>query len=84
MRYINYLTPFIVLLLLTSCFRTSAPIPDLEPGATDGTLQFAIIGDYGTDTQSEADVAALVDSWNVDFVATVGDNNYSSGVSRYD
>ena len=81
MRYINYLTPFVVLLLLTSCFRTSAPIPDLEPGATDGTLQFAIIGDYGTDTQSEADVAALVDSWNVDFVATVGDNNYNSGAA---
>jgi hypothetical protein len=38
---------------------------------------FAIIGDYGTNTQDEANVAALVTSWNPDFVLTVGDNIYA-------
>ena len=79
MRYVNYLIPFALLLLLSSCLRSGAPAPELEPGTSSNTLRFAIIGDYGTDTQSEADVADLVNSWNVDFVATVGDNNYSSG-----
>ncbi len=37
---------------------------------------FAVIGDYGTDTESSLRVAALVDSWNPAFVLTVGDNTY--------
>jgi hypothetical protein len=40
---------------------------------------FAAIGDYGLAGQPEADVAALIDSWGVDFVITLGDNNYPSG-----
>jgi hypothetical protein len=43
-------------------------------------VTFAVIGDYGIQTTDEGDVAALVDSWNVDFVATVGDNTYSSNL----
>jgi tartrate-resistant acid phosphatase type 5 len=41
--------------------------------------RFAIIGDYGTGGSSEAEVAQLVDSWGVDFIITLGDNNYSVG-----
>jgi tartrate-resistant acid phosphatase type 5 len=40
---------------------------------------FAVIGDYGLDDTPEADVAALVASWEPDFVTTVGDNNYDLG-----
>ena len=46
---------------------------------TPQPLRFAIIGDYGTGGQPEADVAALVKSWNPEFVITAGDNNYPSG-----
>ena len=51
-----------------------------------GSLQanssvFAVIGDYGADTQAEADVAALVKSWDPDFIVTVGDNNYPDGAA---
>lgn len=42
-------------------------------------MRFAVIGDYGQGDQNEADVANLIDSWNVDFIITVGDNNYPSG-----
>ena len=47
-----------------------------EPG-----VRFAVIGDFGTNGRFEAEVAALIDSRNVDFVATVGDNNYPSGAA---
>jgi hypothetical protein len=46
------------------------------PGAL---LRFAVIGDYGGGSADEARVAALVASWNPDFVITTGDNNYPDG-----
>jgi hypothetical protein len=42
-------------------------------------IHFAVIGDYGGGGSPEADVARLVDSWQVDFIITVGDNNYPDG-----
>lgn len=50
-----------------------------SPSDCVGTIHFAVIGDYGEAGQAEADVAALVDSWDVDFIVTVGDNNYPDG-----
>ena len=44
-----------------------------------GTVTLAVIGDFGDAGQPEADVAALVDSWQVDYVLTTGDNNYPNG-----
>jgi tartrate-resistant acid phosphatase type 5 len=43
--------------------------------------RFAVIGDFGTGTQSEAGVAELVRSWSPEFIVTVGDNNYPNGAS---
>ena len=52
----------------------------VSAAATAGDVaRFAVIGDYGAGGPSEADVAALVKSWNPDFVITVGDNNYDEG-----
>lgn len=45
----------------------------------DQVIRFAVIGDFGTGSSDEAAVAALVDSWNPDFVITTGDNNYPDG-----
>lgn len=47
----------------------------------NGTVTLAVIGDYGDAGQPEADVANLVHGWNVDYVLTVGDNNYPSGAA---
>lgn len=44
-------------------------------------FQFAVIGDYGSNTINEARVAALVAGWNPDFVITTGDNNYPKGAA---
>jgi hypothetical protein len=40
---------------------------------------FAVIGDYGSANNNEAQVAALVKNWSPAFIVTVGDNNYPSG-----
>jgi tartrate-resistant acid phosphatase type 5 len=45
--------------------------------------KFAVIGDFGDDNQAEADVAALVNSWGVDFIVTVGDNFYGATDGNY-
>ena len=47
--------------------------------SNETTARFAIIGDYGNDSGAESDVAALVKSWNPDFIITTGDNNYGYG-----
>ena len=49
--------------------------------ATNGTVRFAVIGDYGKDNLNEARVAALVNGWQPDFVITTGDNNYPDGAA---
>ena len=46
---------------------------------TSTPLSFAVIGDFGTGNQDEADVAKLVHSWAPDIVITVGDDNYPLG-----
>ncbi len=53
---------------------TETPTPEAS-----STARFAVIGDFGQAGQGEADVAVLIDSWQVDFVITVGDNNYPNG-----
>jgi len=42
---------------------------------------FAIIGDYGEAGAAAAAVAGLVRSWQPDFIATTGDNNYPDGMA---
>ena len=50
-------------------------LPKVEP-PPKGTIRFAVIGDYGSGTPYERDVALMIDSWKPEFIATVGDNNY--------
>lgn len=42
------------------------------------SVVFSAIGDYGTGSTAAGDVAALVDSWNPDFIIGAGDNRYGS------
>lgn len=61
-------------------YRYAVDIPiTARPDECGGGLLFAVIGDYGIAGQPEADVAALVQSWQPAFIATVGDNNYPDG-----
>lgn len=45
------------------------------------SVRFAVVGDFGNGSQGEADVARLIDSKNVSFVATVGDNVYGAAAN---
>src|SRR3989344_5792360 len=48
----------------------------------DEDITFAVVGDFGANSDPESDVANLIKSWNVNFVTTTGDNIYDS--SNYD
>lgn len=50
--------------------------------ATDESIQFAVIGDFGESGPAEAAVAKLVHSWQPEFIVTVGDNNYPRGAAE--
>ena len=46
--------------------------------APQALFRFAVFGDFGdSNPAGEQAVAALVESWNVDFILTVGDNAYA-------
>src|SRR5688572_7298483 len=68
---------------LAGCGRTALDWVQEPP--TDGLsphtvlARFAVIGDYGTNTDAEARVARMVSAWDPDFIITTGDNNYPSG-----
>ena len=53
-----------------------------QPADCQGATRFAVIGDYGDYGRAEADVATLVNSWNIDYIVTVGDNNYPDGAAE--
>lgn len=55
-------------------------IPSSQPTANP-SLRFAVVGDYGSDSRAESDVAGLVNNWNPDLIVTTGDNNYPQGAS---
>ncbi len=59
-------------------YAIDVPITGSVADCTDG-IRLAVIGDFGDAAQAEADVAALVHGWQVDYVLTVGDNNYPDG-----
>ena len=40
---------------------------------------FAVVGDFGSGNTNETAVASMIESWNPDFVLTVGDNAYPLG-----
>jgi len=59
--------------------RPPHPLPSHSLPSGLVLARFAVIGDYGIDSEAEARVARMVSGWNPDFVITTGDNNYPSG-----
>ena len=55
-------------------------LPEVPPPPAD-TIRFAVIGDYGSGTHEERDVAMVINSWKPSFIVTLGDNNYPSGAA---
>jgi len=61
---------------------TIPPSPTPEDTPVPQNVRFAVIGDYGSGKEAEADVARLVKSWEPEFIITTGDNNYPDGKSE--
>jgi tartrate-resistant acid phosphatase type 5 len=89
-RWIQFLV--VVLALMTAGWQLRHPImrvvrrlalPSVA-AAPPGTIRFAIIGDFGSGSYMEQDVAQLIESWRPDFVTTVGDNDYAGGTGSLD
>lgn len=61
----------------------AAPPPVARPSGARTTnltlVTFACIGDFGSDSPGNRNVATFIRSWNPQFIITVGDNNYPSG-----
>ncbi len=63
---------------LAVALAATPPRPSAAQGEPEPqTVNFVVIGDYGSNDPGEAAVAALVDAAEPDFVATVGDNAYA-------
>jgi hypothetical protein len=69
------------LALITNGCKTLAidPAFNNQVNVPADSITFAVIGDYGRNTVQEDSVAKMVKSWGVDFIITVGDNNYTMG-----
>ena len=61
--------------------ETATPEPSNKP--TSRPLVFAAIGDYGGGNPGAADVANLIQSWQPEFIITLGDNNYPIGAADH-
>ncbi len=54
-------------------------VPAAAPKQTTiETIRYAVVGDFGDDSVNEEHVANLIDSWNPEFILTVGDDSYGS------
>jgi tartrate-resistant acid phosphatase type 5 len=52
------------------------PTPVFSTPPNNDVITVAAFGDYGLSTEAEGAVAAMVHTWNPDFIVTTGDNNY--------
>ena len=78
MNLLRFSTFLFFLFFFSNCGTSIFEAADDDlPYNTD--FVFAIIGDYGNDSDEEGEVADMVKSWSPDFIITLGDNNYSDG-----
>jgi tartrate-resistant acid phosphatase type 5 len=70
-------------LVIAAAFYSSCakmPITQVAPvNVPADKVVFAVIGDYGSGSDSQTVVANMVKSWNPEFIITTGDNNYFLG-----
>ncbi len=45
-------------------------------------IRFAVLGDFGTNNEDERDVADMINSWDVDFIISTGDNYYRAALGK--
>ncbi len=79
-RLITFYFSFLALFLFSAVVASVAPATAVSPHSLPAsTVRFAAIGDFGLAGANEQAVANLVQSWQPDFIITLGDNNYPHG-----
>lgn len=73
----RFLRPPVILLTIALLFLTGLSVTSLF-AQSPSSVHFAAIGDYGDGSSAETDVANLINSWNPDFIITLGDNRYGN------
>ncbi len=69
--------------LLALIFWPGAPdVFAIHSAQGEDRVRFAVIGDFGSGSAREADVARIIAHWHPDFILTTGDNRY--GKTTYD
>lgn len=63
----------------TQAITTSMQTPTQEATPSAQKVRFGVIGDYGSGSEAEGNVADLIISWEPEFIITTGDNNYPNG-----
>ena len=76
MKETRTLPPFVQIV-----FAVIVLLSGLATARAQTSARFAVIGDYGSVSSAERDVANLVKNWSPDFIITVGDNNYPDGAA---
>lgn len=67
-------------LLLSSCSESLDLLEEEE--YLGDPIEFAIIGDYGENGEENLKVSQMINSWDPDFIITLGDNNYNYGEAK--
>ncbi|HEY0376477.1 MAG TPA: fibronectin type III domain-containing protein [Pyrinomonadaceae bacterium] len=80
LRYARWRVGLLVFgLLLLGFLLVQTSSTGSRSAAQETPITFAVIGDFGSGSTNERDVANLVKGWNPSFIITVGDNNYPDG-----
>ena len=78
MKFILF-TFFVLTAAVSSFAQSSSPI---TVNVSADSITFAIVGDFGEHSKQEGQVADMIKSWPIDFIITMGDNNYFMGARR--
>jgi hypothetical protein len=72
----------VCLVFAVLCTTSAQSTPPIVVNVPADTITFAIIGDYGQNSKEEGQVADMVKTWPIDFIITMGDNNYFLGSKK--
>ncbi len=73
----KFIRPPLVLLTIVLLLLVGLSVSSLF-AQSPTSIRFAAIGDYGDGSAEETAVANLINSWNPDFIISLGDNRYGS------
>ena len=77
-KFVNYFP--LLFLVFFSCKKMKLIPNQTAPIVVEAdSISFAVIGDYGRSGDPLLQVSKMIDSWNPDFIVTLGDNNYDDG-----